>query len=245
MQTVTSRHNPLYKTLAAFKKDRGVMLLEGRRLVEDALSRKIVPRMIAITRAFVDVHRLPSPPDVVVSEKLFAGISETETPQGILAFFDIPWANISEITDQGRVIILDGLQDPGNVGTIIRTAEAFGFSGMILTGDTANPFSPKATRASMGSCLGIRIARGSLDDLKALPHKILSLASNGRTRLSADLLTPKVAICLGQEARGISPEIVDLSHDTVYIPMEGRTESLNVAVAAGIVMACASGLLGR
>lgn len=245
MQTVTSRHNPTYKALSDLKKDKGVMLLEGKRLVEDALSRGMTPRILATTDAYLTAQGpLPST-HVVLSDRLFAGIAETQTPQGILAFFDIPWADIHQIMDQDRVVILDGLQDPGNVGTIVRTAEAFGFSGMILIRDTVNPFSPKAIRSSMGSCLGIRIAKGSIDDLKVLPHRILSLVPHGRTMLSAGLFDPKVAICLGQEAGGISPEIVGMSHDTVYIPMGGRTESLNVAVAAGIVMSCASGLLER
>jgi RNA methyltransferase, TrmH family len=243
MQTLTSRHNPLYKELTALKKDKGVMLLEGKRLVADALARGITPRMMAVTQGFLEDHSLSLSPDVVMSEKLFAGICETETPQGILAFFDVPWAGIDEIMEQGRVVILDGLQDPGNVGTIARTAEAFGFSGMIAIEGTASPFSSKAVRASMGSCLGIRIARCTADDLRRLPHRILALTSQGRKRLSSELFDPKVAICFGQEAFGISREILDIAHDTVAIPMRGRTESLNVAVAAGIVMACAAGVI--
>jgi TrmH family RNA methyltransferase len=243
MQTVTSRHNPAYKVLSDLKKDKGVMLLEGKRLVADALARGITPRMMAVTQGFLEDHSLSLSPDMVMSEKLFESICETETPQGILAFFDITWAGMEEIMEQGRVVILDGLQDPGNVGTIVRTAEAFGFTGMIVIEGTASPFSSKAARASMGSCLGIRIARCTADDLKRLPHRILALTSDGRKRISSKIFDPKVAICLGQEASGISREILDIAHDTVAIPMKGRTESLNVAVAAGIVMACAAGVI--
>jgi len=243
MQTVTSRHNPAYKVLSDLKKDKGVMLLEGKRLVADALARGITPRMMAVTQGFLEDHSLSLSPDMVMSEKLFESICETETPQGILAFFDITWAGMEEIMEQGRVVILDGLQDPGNVGTIVRTAEAFGFTGMIVMEGTASPFSSKAVRASMGSCLGIRIARCIADDLRRLPHRILALTPDGRKRISSKIFDPKVAICLGQEASGISREILDIAHDTVAIPMRGRTESLNVAVAAGIVMACAAGVI--
>ncbi len=149
MQTLTSRHNPLYKELTALKKDKGLMLLEGKRLVADALARGITPRMVAVSQGFEEVHSLPVPPDAVMSETLFKSISETETPQGVLAFFQVPWAGMEEIMEQERVVILDGLQDPGNVGTIVRTAEAFGFSGMIILDGTASPFSGKAVRASM------------------------------------------------------------------------------------------------
>jgi tRNA G18 (ribose-2'-O)-methylase SpoU len=96
----------------------------------------------------------------------------------------------------------------------------------------------------MGSCLGIRIARCAAGDLERLPHRILALTARGSKELSPALFEPKVAICLGREAEGISREILDICYDTVSIPMKGATESLNVAVAAGIVMACAAGVLG-
>jgi RNA methyltransferase, TrmH family len=242
MQTLTSRHNPLYKELTALKKDKGVMLLEGKRLVADALARGITPRMVAVSQGFEEVHSLAFSPDAVMSDKLFESICETETPQGVLAFFQVPWAGMEEIMAQERVVILDGLQDPGNVGTIVRTAEAFGFSGMIILNGTASPFSGKAVRASMGSCLGIRIVRCATGDLRRLPQRILAFAARGRTCLSPALFEPKMAICFGGEAEGISREILDICYDTVSIPMKGATESLNVAVAAGIVMACAAGV---
>jgi RNA methyltransferase, TrmH family len=243
MQTITSRHNPLYKQLTALKKDKGLMLLEGKRLVADALERGITPVMVVVSRGFDDVKSLPVPPEAMMSDNLFESICETETPQGVLAFFQVPWAGMEEIIGQERVVILDGLQDPGNVGTIVRTAEAFGFSGMIVLDGTSSPFSPKAVRASMGSCLGIRIARCNTIDLRRLPHRILAITPHGRKGLSPELFGPKAAVCLGREAQGISTEILDICYETVSIPMKGAAESLNVAVAAGIVMACAAGVL--
>ncbi|MCU0577730.1 MAG: RNA methyltransferase [Desulfobacterota bacterium] len=244
MATINSRQNPLFRTLLKLKKDKGVMLLEGRRLVEDALSRGVTPRLIAATPAFLDEHDLFVPSEVVLSDALLAGIAETEAPQGVLGFFEVPWVQADDITGEERLVILDGLQDPGNVGTIVRTAEAFGFTGMLITPSTASPFSAKAIRASMGSCLGLKVARGDVHDVKRLPHRILALAARGSRALSPDLFRGKSAICLGQEAAGISREILALSRETVSIPMAGRTESLNVAVAAGIVMACAAGVFG-
>ncbi|HPI91529.1 MAG TPA: RNA methyltransferase [Deltaproteobacteria bacterium] len=244
MGTITSRHNPLFKTMLNLKKDRGVMLLEGRRLVEDALSRGYMPRTVAVIPSFLDAYDLPVKPQAVLSESLFADLTDTETPQGILGFFEVPWSDADEVMGEDRVVILDGLQDPGNVGTIVRTAEAFGFTGMLVMPTTASPFSAKAVRASMGSCLGIRIARGDVWDVRRLPHRILALAAGGSTRLSPRLFEGRTAVCLGQEATGVSSEILAASHETVSIPMTGRTESLNVAVAAGIVMACAAGVFG-
>lgn len=243
MGAIASHSNPAFKALLNARKDRGLMLLEGRRLVTDALSRGLKPTLTAVSPGYVEAHGLPGVPHTIIVERLFERIAETAAPQGILAFFPVPWAPWEEVTAQEKIVILDGLQDPGNVGTIIRTAEAFGFGALIVTGETASPFSPKALRASMGSSLGVRIAHTGRQDLAKLPHRIVSLALTGSVRLSHDLFKGKTAICLGQEGAGVSREILDLSWKTAAIPMQGEVESLNVAVAAGIVMAYASGAL--
>ena len=243
MDSITSRHNPVYKSFAAAKKDRDLMPLEGRRLVEDALLRGMVPRMAAVTPEYIGTNGPPVFPSATLDESLFAHIADTVTPQGIIAFFDTPWADFSTAGSCEKILILDALQDPGNVGTIIRTAEAFGFTAVILTPGTASPFSPKAIRSSMGSCLGMCIAKADPTRLKTLPHRIVSLVLQGESVLEPALFAGKVAICLGQEGAGLSREILEMSHKRVSIPMKGPTESLNVAVAAGIVLAYAGGAM--
>ncbi|HOO38441.1 MAG TPA: RNA methyltransferase [Deltaproteobacteria bacterium] len=243
MDRITSRHNPVYKSFAAAKKDKDLMLLEGRRLVEDALKRSMTPKMAAVTPEYVGTYGMPSFSCTIFEERLFANLADTVTPQGIIAFFDIPWADFSTVLPCEKILVLDSLQDPGNVGTIIRTAEAFGFTAVVLTQGTASPFSPKAVRASMGSCLGMCIAQADPARLKTLPHTIVSLVLQGESVLHPALFAGKVAICLGQEGAGLSREILEISHKKVSIPMKGPTESLNVAVAAGIVMAYASGAI--
>jgi RNA methyltransferase, TrmH family len=240
---IASNDNPAFKALLKAGKDRGLMLLEGRRLVMDALGRGLAPVLTALTPGYAETHGLPGVPHTVLVEKLFGRIAETATPQGILAFFPMPWASWEEVASHEKIIILDGLQDPGNVGTIIRTAEAFGFGALIVTGETASPFSPKAIRASMGSSLGVRITHAYREELVKLPHRIVSLALDGGTKLSRGLFEGRAAICLGQEGAGVSREVLHLSAVRVAIPMQGDVESLNVAVAAGIVMAYASGAL--
>lgn len=220
-----------------------MMLLEGRRLVEDARSRGMIPCLAALTDRYLRVHGPADFPHVLLSEDLFARIADTRSPQGILAFFPAPWAQGTELARRERIVVLDGLQDPGNVGTIIRTAEAFGFGAAAVTEGTASPFSPKAVRSSMGSALGVAIARLQPAKLAEFPHRIITLAPRGSARLSADLFREPFAVCLGQEGAGVSPEMLALSHETVSIPMKGEVESLNVAVAAGIVLACAAGVL--
>ncbi len=218
------------------------MLLEGRRLVEDALARGMVPQAVAVTPEYVEAHGPVDFPHILLEDRLFSRIADTKTPQGILAFFPIPWTPFEKILGHEKIIILDGLQDPGNVGTIIRTAEAFGFSAVLVTEGTASPFSPKAMRASMGSSLGIDIARIREEDAKRLPHRIISLAPRGSTSLEREAFSGRTAICLGQEGAGVSDTMLSLSHETISIPMKGRVESLNVSIAAGIVMAYVSGV---
>lgn len=242
MAAIGSSANPAFKALLKAGRDRGLLLLEGRRLVGDALSRGMKPALAALTPGYAKEHGLPGVPHTVLEEKLFGRIAETTTPQGILAFFPVPWASFEEAASRDRIVVLDGLQDPGNVGAIVRTAEAFGFGALIVTENTASPFSPKALRASMGSFLGVRIAHARREELKKLPHRMVVLALTGSARLSPGLFTGKTAICLGQEGAGVSEEVLELPGEKVAIPMQGGIESLNVAVAAGIVMAYASGV---
>ncbi|HHO76039.1 MAG TPA: RNA methyltransferase [Deltaproteobacteria bacterium] len=242
MDIVTSRHNSVFKAFIAAKKDKDMLLLEGRRLVEDALARGMTPEIAAATSEYIAANGSLPCRFTLFSEDLFSRIADTVTPQGVIAFFGVPWAKFSDILSFEKILVLDSLQDPGNMGTIIRTAEAFGFQGVLVTSGAVSPFSSKAVRASMGSCLGISIAKADLSDLRTLPHTIISLTTQGDTLLKPDLFQGRVAVCLGQEGAGISREILNISHCRVSIPMKGSTESLNVAVAAGIVMACACGL---
>jgi len=240
---ITSRHNPYFRDLATARRDKNLMALEGRRLVEDALSRGLTPRLCAVTPDYITQNGHPPTPYLIIKEDLLAHLSDTRTPQGIVLFVDRPYATLQDAARHDRLIILDGVQDPGNVGTIVRTAEAFGFQGIIITPGTASPFSDKAVRASMGSFLGVTIAQADYVDLTTLDHCLISLVLDATNRLSRDLFMGRYAICFGQEGRGLSPDLEALSQTTVSIPMTGPTESLNVAAAAAIVMACASGAI--
>ncbi|MGD0211292.1 MAG: RNA methyltransferase [Desulfomonilia bacterium] len=242
MKTLTSRHNPLYKELTALKKDKGVMLLEGKRLVADALARGITPRMMAVTQGFLEDHSLSLSPDVVMPDKLFTGICETETPQGILAFFDVPWAGMEEIMEQGSVVILDGLQDPGNVGTLIRSAVAFGFSGVILTEKCADHLSPKCVQSSAGTVLSLWIRRTSrymdlVESLKRSGYMLVSTDIEGSEDTSVLQHADKLLLALGNEASGLSRALLAASDHIVRIPMvQEKAESLNVGACGAICM---------
>jgi TrmH family RNA methyltransferase len=244
MEPIRSSSNERFKALVEASKDKNLLLLEGRRLVEDALKRNLKPVTAAVTPDYITSHGVPQFDFTLVSNELFLKLTETKTPQGIAAFIPRPMKMLKDIIHHDNLIILDGLQDPGNVGTIVRTAETFGFGGIIITPGTASPFSGKAFRASMGSALGIDITSASVKELSSIDHKILALTIEGGDQIKKDMFSGRFAICLGQEGSGISEGIVAISVRRIYIPMKGRTESLNVAIAAGIVLAMAAGVSG-
>lgn len=241
MEPIRSRNNERFKALMYAKNDRSLLMLEGRRLAEDALSRGYEHVFSAVTPSYIELHGIPRFDFVLLSEELFSKLADTRTPQGIIIFIKRPYKTIGDLKKHDRLIILDGLQDPGNVGTIVRTAEAFGFEGIIVTPGTASPFSEKAARASMGSLLGVDIVQAAEDEIASLDHEIISLILDEGEPVRQEIFTGRFAVCLGQEGSGLSSGILSLSGRKVFIPMKGRTESLNVAVAAGIVMAIAAG----
>jgi len=241
---ITSRHNPHFKDLARARQDKNLLALEGRRLVEEALARGLAPQLCAVTLDYIKQNGPPPTPHLVLTDDLLAHLSDTRTPQGIVLFVNRPYATLTDVARLDRLIILDGVQDPGNVGSIVRTAEAFGFGGIIIAPGTASPFSDKAVRASMGSFLGVAIAQADYLALSSgLDHRLIGLALQASAPLKRDLFTGRYAICLGQEGRGLSPELLSLSQNLISIPMPGPTESLNVAAAAAIVLACAAGVI--
>lgn len=186
----------------------------------------------------------------VVSDAVFKSVSETITPQGILAEVEMPKhrlleENFLEIayekTGKIKLLILEDTADPGNLGTIMRTAEAAGVTGVIMGKGTVDIFNPKVVRSTMGSIF--RLPFAYVDDLKAV---ILRLKRDGISFYATHLkgkesyrdisYSDKAGILIGNEARGLSDEIANLADTYVIIPMQGKVESLNAAVAAALML---------
>ena len=178
----------------------------------------------------------------VVSDAVFKSVSETITPQGILAEVEMPKHRLlEEKTGKIKLLILEDTADPGNLGTIMRTAEAAGVTGVIMGKGTVDIFNPKVVRSTMGSIF--RLPFAYVDDLKAV---ILRLKRDGISFYATHLkgkesyrdisYSDKAGILIGNEARGLSDEIANLADTYVIIPMQGKVESLNAAVAAALMM---------
>lgn len=174
----------------------------------------------------------------VISGDVAEYISDTKAPQGLFAVAEKPAG--SEISGARRLVLLDGVQDPGNVGTILRTAEALGFGGAMLSPDCADIWSPKTLRASMGSALRLPCVIGDM------PEQVRALRNDGffvygamldesAARLGDIEFPDKAAVVIGSEGRGISPAVAAECTRAVYIPITGA-ESLNAAAAAAIIL---------
>ena len=250
MEIIQSKQNPkikAWKKLATAKgrQKAGQYLIEGTHLVEEALKSGQPVRHLVATPDY-DLSQLPnqalSLPLLLVSPELLKDLSETPTPQGILAVLDLPLSPLDWQPSGQRYLILDAVQDPGNLGTLIRTADAAAYDGVILGKGTVDVYNDKVLRASQGSLWHLEVV--SLDLLQearpafetaGIPWLVTALHQEAKayTDLPSD---QALALVLGNEGQGVSEEVIQVADQTIYIPMPGQAESLNVAVAGGILM---------
>jgi RNA methyltransferase, TrmH family len=248
-ETLRSRANPLYKRLRALKErageDEGLLLVlealaAGLTTVEAAASPRAEasaigsPALAGLRQREVPVRRMAA--------ELVASLSETETSQGLLALARRPRFQEEEVfRGTPLVLVAHGVQNPGNLGGLLRTAEAAGASGAILTGGCADPFSWKALRGSMGSAFRLPNLRGlsiekALDTLEARGVLVLATAVDGERRYDETDLRRPVAVLVGSEAAGLPASVRERSSARLRIPLAGPVESLNVGVAAALVL---------
>ena len=174
---------------------------------------------------------------IKVSKEILCKISDTVTPQGIIAVCKIRDNEIESLKEKKRILFLDKVQDPGNVGTIIRTADAFGFDGIILAKECADPYSPKVVRSTMGSIFHLPIVRDiSVEELKKLDMKIYSSSLEASKKIKDIKLEENAVLVIGNEGNGISEETKRITDEFIKIEMPGNAESLNASIAAGILM---------
>lgn len=225
----------------------GQFLLEGTRLIREALGAGFVPALVLYERAAFDtdarlralVVALQKQTREVyeVNATVMRALAETETPQGIAAVFPIPSLPLPSPTQ--RVLILDRIRDPGNLGTILRTAWAANVDAVFLAPETADAFNPKVVRAAMGAHFHLPIRAASWQDIapqvENIPRVYLADAAGEIVYARADW-SPPVALIISNEAEGASDDARSIATVTLSIPMPGTAESLNAAVAAGILL---------
>lgn len=246
VKKITSAQNEYIKKivkLAGSKKLReeaGLFIAEGEHLAEMAMLSQFTINSLVMTEEYFEKNKDKYNCDIVlVPDSLLAKISDTKSPQGVLAVIELPKKENKELC--GRYIYCDNLQDPGNVGTVIRTADAFSFDGVIMSSGSADVFSPKVIRSSQGSIFNIDIIVDAdisyLKEAKDKGFKLTSTALYGESVKLKDIKISKNQIfVIGNEGSGVSAEILKISDEIAYIPMSGKAESLNAGVAASILM---------
>lgn len=247
LERITSRQNPLIahlRKVGADKKTRraeGVFLCEGDKLVEEALRWKGQVETLLVAEGVVPPAGVPQGVRLVeVPADVLKSVSTVDTPQGMLAVCRTPALTPPKTLTPGRYLVLDGVQDPGNVGTVWRTADAFGADGLVLLPGCAEPFSPKTVRATMGACFRLPVWEMKLEELTALLNRGgMSLYATALGENTADVRQANMeqgAVVIGSEGRGVSPQVLEACGMTLKIPMRERCESLNAAVAAAVVL---------
>lgn len=192
----------------------------------------------------------------IVSDAVFGVLTDTVTPQGMLALVHMNILDVNDVINSpygirhycnevccmniARLLILCDVQDPGNLGTIMRTAEAAGFNGILMTKGTVSAYNPKVVRSTMGAVLRLPFSYADnisyiIDECKKCGIKVYGAALSGNDFRNIDF-EPRSAIIIGNESRGIDEDTLDMCDENIYIPMNPAAESLNAAVAAGIVM---------
>ena len=270
-ETITSRENKWLKIFRAALRGTGPAAgepigVEGPKLVEDALRSGLEAEALLVSEAGEaselerilraageSVAGIPRSRVLRTTDKLFASVAGTETPQGVAALFVQRAWSFDDVVrglasvDAALVVVMAGVQDPGNVGTIVRSAEAFGATGVVTTRGSADPWSPKALRASAGSGLRVPVLRGMaipvlLAQLRVAGVKIVAASSHaaaadagGADDAVADLRVA-VAIFIGNEGAGLPREIENVADARISIPMSAGVESLNAGVAASVVL---------
>ncbi len=256
---ITSSKNPEIKFLRSLEKKKyrdqeRMFVIEGVRIIEDAIGddAKFVkvfysPMLEANPRGMKLLEQLEDlgVKIILLDDKLFSQVSGTETSQGILAILKQPEFVLKDILAHKslypHIIMLNGVQDPGNLGTILRTAAGAGWSGAVLTSGTADLYNPKSLRATMGAVhkfpiLSVEDFESLFEELRSLDYQLVATALEGsKMHFEIDFTTPTVVV-VGNEGNGVRPEVLKAMDKLVKIPMDPKAESLNVAIAAGIVI---------
>lgn len=238
---ITSKQNDIIKNTKALlstkeRKEQNLFIVEGERFVGD-VSEKINIKYILSTKRY-DISSFECERKYYVSEEIFSYLSDVKTPQGIMAVCEIPKYKREDMLSSKRILYLESVQNPDNVGAIIRSGACLGYDSIILNGNCADPYSPKALRAAAGNTVRVKIYTKEdlsiLNELKDSGFAVYGAHLKGETDTKFD--NEKLVLIIGNEGNGMSSEATELCDKLIKIKMHSGCESLNAACAAAILM---------
>lgn len=253
MQVITSKDNDIVKRIRKLKDKKyrselGVYVIEGIKVIEEAINENVEIEKIVICEDCTEDSIIPQKlmyaiakyNCIYVSKKVFEVLTDVVAPQGILAIVRRPEKNEKIDYNAELILALDGIQDPGNLGTILRTADSVNLNQIIVTKNTADCYNPKVVRSTMGAILRIKIIEteslvNTLKEAKKNKFKIVATSLDTQNNIY-DIDYNKKVIVIGNEANGVTKEVQSMADNKVKIPMLGKTESLNASVATGIML---------
>jgi RNA methyltransferase, TrmH family len=251
-RTVTSLTNPTVKAVRALhmrkaREETGLFLAEGLKIAVEAVELGFRPRILMHGReaaAHPQLQRVAAQAAEVieVSREVLEKVSRKENPQAVVAVFEQRWTPLDAIRPESApcFVALQAVRDPGNLGTVIRTADAAGCGGVILVGDCTDPWSVEAVRATMGSVFAVPVSRASIPEFLAWragwPGSVVGTLLTAEVDYrQADYRSPTLLL-MGNESQGLPPELAAACDVNVKIPMRGRADSLNLSVATGVMI---------
>lgn len=253
MQVITSKDNEVIKSIRKLKDKKyreieNKYIVEGIKLIEEAIEEKAEIDTVVVCEDCVEnktieqklLYEIAKYNCVYVSEKVFSAVTEVTNPQGILAVVKKENREEDINYDEDVIVVLDGIQDPGNLGTILRTVDSVGLTQIIVSNKTADAYNPKVVRSTMGAIYRVKVIESNnlvktIKEIKKHKYKVLATSLETESSLY-DVDFKKKVIVIGNEANGVSKEILEIADEKIKIPMLGKTESLNASVATGVIL---------
>ena len=253
MQVITSKDNEIIKNIRKLKEKKyrdssNEFIIEGVKLIEEAIEENVKIKKIVVCEECLEdkcldqklLYKIAKYDCMYVSSKVFGLLTDVVNPQGMLAVIEKQSSEDKINYNDDIIIVLDGIQDPGNLGTILRTVDSAGLSQIILSKTSVDAYNPKVVRSTMGAIFRVKIIEAenlveTLKNIKKHKFKVVATSLAGSESIYKMDYDKKV-IVIGNEAKGFSKEILNVSDAKIKIPMLGKTESLNASVATGIII---------
>lgn len=253
MQIITSKDNEIIKNVRKLKEKKyrdlnNEYIVEGVKMIKEAILEEAKIKLIVVCEDNVNsgaidkklLYEIAKYECIYVSKKVFDLISDVQTPQGMLAVLEKENSEDKIDFTEDVIVVLDGIQDPGNLGTILRTIDSVGLKQVIVSKETADSYNPKVVRSTMGAIFRVKVIESNnlIETLKNMKkHKYKIMATSLETENSIyDVDYNKKVIVIGNEANGVEKAILDYADEKIKIPMLGKTESLNASVATAVIL---------